>query len=145
MIRLKEIPYERLACVVLVAVAITATSLSTAQTTRKASLSSPEVIAVKFHADWCGSCRTMGPVMTDLQNKFDGKPALFVTFNLTNQSSSHQSELHAAALGLQDLWAQNAGKTGKIYLIDADSKETVATLTKNDDFKAMGAALSGAL
>lgn len=32
--------------------------------------SAPQIIAVKFHADWCGFCKAMSPVFTDLENKF---------------------------------------------------------------------------
>jgi hypothetical protein len=34
----------------------------------------PKIIAVKFHADWCGAYPAMGPVFTDLSNKLDGRP-----------------------------------------------------------------------
>jgi thiol-disulfide isomerase/thioredoxin len=116
-----------------------------AQDTRAAAAAAPNVIAVKFHADWCGSCRAMGPVMTDLQNKFDGDPALFVTLDLTNNSTSHQAELHASALGLGELWASNGGKTGRVYLVDSNTGEVLSTLTKEHDLKAMSAELKDAI
>tara|TARA_E500000331_G_C17267879_1_gene717890 strand:+ start:2873 stop:3037 length:165 start_codon:yes stop_codon:yes gene_type:complete len=27
----------------------------------------PELIAIKFHADWCGSCKLMGSTFEELQ------------------------------------------------------------------------------
>ena len=41
-----------------------------------------------------------GPIFTDLQNKFDGKPVLFVTLDFTNRTTHYQSELLASALGM---------------------------------------------
>ncbi len=108
-------------------------------------IAKPKVIIAKFHADWCGSCKAMGPVMEDLQNKFDGEQTLFVTFDLTNRTTKHQSELLSTALGLEKLWAENNGATGVIKIVDAQSKEVVASLNKDKTLKDMTAAISSAI
>lgn len=87
----------------------------------------------------------MGPVFADLQNKTDGEPALLVTLDLTNQTTRNQAELHAAALGLSDLWISNGGSTGKVHLVNGASKATIATLTHEQSLKDMTAALKSAL
>lgn len=106
---------------------------------------SPEIIALKFHADWCGSCRAMGPIFTDLRNKFDTKPVLFLELDHTSEPSRRQAEYLAAALGLQEVWKQDGGSTGFILLIDADTHEVLVRLTKEQDLKAMGGQLVEAL
>ena len=100
----------------------------------------PDLLAVKFHADWCGSCKKMGPVFEDLRNKYDGKSVLFVTLDLTNGTTRSQAQYMAAALGFGDVYAQNTG-TGFILLLDGDSRQQVAKLTADQDIKAMGAQL----
>ena len=100
----------------------------------------PELLAVKFHADWCGSCKKMGTVFEDLRNKYDGKSVLFVTLDLTNSTTRSQAEYLAAALGFGDIYAKNAG-TGFILLLDGDSNNQVAKLTADQDIKSMGAQL----
>ncbi|MEM9557824.1 MAG: thioredoxin domain-containing protein [Acidobacteriota bacterium] len=97
----------------------------------------PEIMAVKFHADWCGSCKRMGPVFEDLRNKYDGKPVLFVELDLTNGTTRTQAEFLASALGFGDVYAQNQG-TGFILLLDGDSRKQLAKLTSDQDIKAMG-------
>jgi hypothetical protein len=64
------------------------------------SIPGPQIVAVKFHGDRCGSCRKMGTAFTDLQNKLDGSPILFVQLDLTNNTTKHQAVLLASALGL---------------------------------------------
>lgn len=98
--------------------------------------STPKVLVLKFHADWCGSCRAMGPVLRDLQNKMDGKPILFSTLDRTNQSTSHQAQMLASALGIQKTYATTPG-TGFLLVLDANSKEVLARLTKKQSVKEM--------
>lgn len=106
--------------------------------TAEATPASPEIVAVKFHADWCGSCKRMGTVFEDLRNKYDGKPVLFVELDLTNGTTRSQAEYLAAALGFGDVFAQNQG-TGFILLLDGKSRQQLAKLTADQDIKAMGA------
>ena len=100
----------------------------------------PDILAVKFHADWCGSCKKMGPIFEDLRNKYDGKSVLFVTLDLTNGTTRAQAEFMASALGFGDAFAANSG-TGFILLLDGDSRQQVAKLTADQNIKVMGAEL----
>lgn len=89
----------------------------------------PGILAVKFHADWCGTCREMKPMLTEVQEAFAESSVLFVTFDLTDSKTGHQSRLLSSAIGLDDLWAENGGKTGQLYLLDADEKTVLETVT----------------
>jgi thiol-disulfide isomerase/thioredoxin len=104
----------------------------------EAATAEPRLIAVKFHGDWCGSCKKMGPVFTDLQNKLDGSPILFVKLDLTNNTTKHQAQLMAAALGLSKTYHDNLG-TGFILLIDGKTKQVAAKLTADMTLKQMAA------
>lgn len=105
----------------------------------------PALVVAKFHADWCSACRAMGDVATDLANKHDGQPILFVTFDLTNATTRRQSELRAAAFGLGDLFDANQEKTGFLVVVDAKTRAEVARLTREQSLKDMSGALAKAL
>ena len=105
----------------------------------------PQIIAVKFHADWCGFCKAMGPVFTDLENKFDGKPVLFVTLDLTNVTTLNRSKLLASALGIGPVYKANEGTTGLILLLDGKTRQVAARLNSEHTLKDMAAALDEAL
>lgn len=100
----------------------------------------PKLIAVKYHADWCGSCKKMGPVFEDLRDKYDGEPVLFVTLDRTNRTTRSQADFLAASLGIGDSAARHAG-TGFVVVYDATHRTELAKLTADQDIKAMGAAL----
>lgn len=103
--------------------------------------STPAVIAVKFHADWCGSCKAMGPVFEELQAKYDVQPVLYITLDYTHNFDRHQSKYLATTLGLEKIWADNGGKTGFILLINGHTKEVMETLTRSHNLKQMGTIL----
>ncbi|MCI0366070.1 MAG: protein disulfide isomerase family protein [Phycisphaerales bacterium] len=105
----------------------------------------PKIIAVKFHADWCGFCKQMGAAFEELQAKFDQEPALYVTFDQTRDFGRKQSQYLAHAMGLDDVWKENGGKTGFILLIDPKTKQVVQRLTHEQNLKQIGAALQEAV
>ncbi len=97
----------------------------------------PELLIVKFHADWCGSCKAIGPALEDLTNKLDGKPILFVELDFTNKTTKHQANLLASTIGIEKIVANN-NATGFILVIDSKTKEIKAKLTKAQTTKEMG-------
>ncbi len=117
--------------------ALLALALPALTTAAASGPAAPELVAVKFHADWCGSCKKMGNVFEDLRNKYDGRPILFVTLDLTNGTTRSQAEYMASALGFGKVFAENQG-TGFILLLDGSSRQQLAKLTADQDIKAMG-------
>ncbi len=97
----------------------------------------PTIIAVKFHADWCGACKAMGAVFTDLRNKLDDKPVLFVELDFTNATTRHQAMLMASALGINPALEENPG-TGFILLLDG-KRQVTGKLTSPQTLKQMAA------
>jgi len=125
-------------------VAFAATGIGAGQDTA-ANPGGPQIIAVKFHADWCGYCKQMGSVFEEMQAKYDQQPVLYVTFDHTREFNRTQSRYMAHALDLDRIWKEHGGKTGFILLIDAETHEVVEKLTHDEGLKRMGAALQDAV
>ena len=104
-----------------------------------------EVYAVKFHADWCGSCKVIAPSFEGLQEKFDTLPVLYITLDHTREHNRQQAEYLAQGLGLDEVIKEKGGKTGFILLIDAETKEVLGTLNREHNLKVMGASLQEAV
>lgn len=98
---------------------------------------SPKLLVVKFHADWCKTCRAMGPVFEDLQNKIDGGNVLFVKLDFTNNKTKNQAVLLGAQLGITEILSQNDRRTGFVLVIDAKSKKVLQKLGVDDDVDEM--------
>ncbi len=100
-------------------------------------IETPQLMLVKFHADWCRICRAMGPVFEDLQNKMDGKNILFIKLDFTNNQTKHQAHMLGAALGITPVLKRNYRRTGFILIIDPKTKKVLQKLSKDDDVYAM--------
>ena len=105
----------------------------------------PKLIAIKFHADWCGSCKAMGNVYEELQEKHDQQPVLWLVLDHTRAHHRQQAAFLAQALDLDTVWEEHGGKTGFILLIDPEQQRVLVKLTREHGIKQMGAKLKEAL
>ena len=88
-----------------------------------------KILAVKFHADYCGACKALNKPLDDLATKLEGESVKFVKFDFTSDESKKKSEQMASELKVDDVYKKNDG-TGYVLLIDSESGETLATLTR---------------
>lgn len=127
-------PLSILAAISLVAVAFSIAAMSQranaqssaqADESEAAAFRSPDLILVKFHADWCPKCRALQPLFDEVAEKHASADILFVQLDRTNATTSAQSELHAAQLGLGEHWDAFRKKNGYIALFNAETGELV--------------------
>ena len=93
----------------------------------------PKLMGVLFYADWCGSCKTLDPLIEKARGKtgLDDMDIVFVRMDLSDNTTRAQSAMLASSLGIGDIFARNDGKTGYMALIDTDTKEIVGKIDKS--------------
>ncbi len=99
----------------------------------------PKVIAVQVFAQWCEPCLEMEEAVGHLADRFDGEPVLGIVLDVTDLSTRYHARLLAGALELDALYREKKDTLGEIYLLDAESKALIETITEADDFETMSA------
>ena len=95
-----------------------------------------KIAAIKFHADYCGSCKKLEPKITELKSTFKDQGVVFVKFDLTDDASKSKTKTLASAEGLENVLNSNKG-TGYIVLYDLKTKKVVGTLKNSQDVAEM--------
>jgi len=92
----------------------------------------PAYYAVKFHSDYCGSCKIMAPEIDQAfgEGGLNKEDILFVKLDFTDKGTIHQAKLKAAALGIDGFLKEAGAKTGYMVLLDAATNEELARFTK---------------
>lgn len=104
------------------------------------------VLAVLSYADWCGSCKALDPKVKAVQaaNAFDGVEFATIDYTLRDANAFFAD---AETLGVADAMRATFPekiKTGRLYLVNLDSGEVVATVDKSMDEAAISAAITEA-
>ncbi len=96
----------------------------------------PALYVVKVHADWCGACTALIPVLEEVRTSLADKPVLFLEMDVTDAKRTSQSRLLAAALGIEEPFKAN-NRTGLVLVIDPEKKAVVETLTRKNPAEEM--------
>ena len=138
--RLRETGRVALALVCAV-LAVTATASATEGTESDTAADRPIVLMI--HADWCGTCRVLGPVWEQIQADFADNSTV-VVFDVTDRNAYAESAQAAKALGVEDFFSKHRAKTGTIAVLACNSHEPVAVLKGERDIAVYRAALAKA-
>lgn len=87
-----------------------------------------KLIAVKFHADWCGKCKSLEKPLAELRTLAAEDAVLFLTVDLTDPKNTRQAEYLLSAIGAAGLWEEYGRKTGFVLVLDAGNKKVVGTI-----------------
>ena len=104
----------------------------------------PALLAIDFYADWCGYCAQMKESRAEVRERHGEDAVLFLTLDHSDRESK-QPEFHAAMLGLDEVWEEHGGRTGRMLLIEPESKQIVKVLTNEHDTDAMSQAIAAHL
>ena len=103
----------------------------------------PALYVVKVHADWCGSCKALAPVLEEVRESLADEPVLFLELDVTDEARTAQARLLTAALGIEDHLKAN-NKTGLVLLIDpGDNNALLETLTRKNSADEMVGKIQG--
>lgn len=91
---------------------------------------SKEKVVAIFAADWCGSCKTLDPIMQATMKQANPQNATFVKFDLTDDASKAKSLEAAKKMGLEEIYAANNSKTGFALVLDKKTKAVLGTINK---------------
>ncbi len=81
-----------------------------------------ELELVLMRADWCAQCRVLGAKLDRVLPSFEGEPVKLVVADLTDiHHPAGRAVLEQEGLGA--LFESNRGRTGVLYLIDAETGE----------------------
>ena len=103
-----------------------------------------EIVIVAMHADWCGTCRVLGPELEEAVARLGDQPITVVKADLTDRDNP-EGKATLFALGLDDLYRRNDGKTGVLYLVDADTGTVVGVLSGRSDNEFIERTVRGAV
>ena len=87
----------------------------------------------------------MGPIVTEVSAKYTDAGVEFVTFDFTSEETTAAAVAKAASLGVSELYASKAPKTGFALVYDTQSKKVLTTLSAQQDSAQWAAEIDKAL
>ncbi len=99
----------------------------------------PNIIAVRVRHDMCPICKGLDPEFPKIIEK-NKDSVLWVTLDLSTETSQKQAALLVAALGLESVWTGDMSKMGSLTYVDGKTKE-VLSFVQTDKASEIRAAL----
>jgi thiol-disulfide isomerase/thioredoxin len=101
-------------------------------------------VVVAIHASWCPACKTVGPVLSKVQQQYSGK-AHFVTFDVSDRGSTKSAQNQAKQLGLNSFLQSNKSQTGLVAIVNPATGEVIQQFRGNGNLKDYQMALQQAI
>ena len=99
----------------------------------------PAIIAVRIRHDMCPYCKSFDPKFPTLTLQSDSKSVLFVTLDLSNETTQRQAAMLVSALGLEKVWTGDMSRMGSIVFVDGATREIISTVMQVDTKKVAAA------
>lgn len=97
----------------------------------------PQMLVVKFRADWCGPCKIMEPSLDQALRSLNDPSIRLVSIDTTNGATSQVAAHNAFDANVVKQYNQWLGITGFAVMIDADTKNTLGCVNMTYDAQMM--------
>jgi len=74
-------------------------------------------VVIDIYASWCSACKNIAPTLSQLKKEYAGK-VNFVVLDVSDKSTTAQSEAIAKELGLSNFFTANKTQTGSLTIVD---------------------------
>jgi len=117
-------------------------SLGLTGTTQAYGPPTPDVYVVMFHADWCGPCKVVNPVLDQALRQLNDPRIEYLRIDISGGNGEYNG--HAVFdRGIVRQYNMWLGVTGFAAIIDGDTKQTLGCVNMNYDTRAMGQHIRG--
>ncbi len=111
----------RLAIVALAFVALLTPFMTTNARNSAVKKKSAKQTVVLLHADWCGACKKLAPILADLKQQY-GDRLNFVELDVTNEETTAQAAKTAQRLGIGNFFETNKKKSSLVAVVGKGGK-----------------------
>lgn len=105
-----------------------------------AEVKAPDIIAVRVRHDMCPLCKGLDPKFPEIIRNVNDESVLFVTLDLTDETTQQQAALTVGALGIESVWTGDLANLGTVTFVDGKSKRILSSV-QTVDAKKIEAAL----
>ncbi len=97
-----------------------------------AKVEAPAIIAVRVRHDMCPLCKGLDPKFPEIIRNANDESVLFVTLDLTDETTQQQAALTVGALGIESVWTGDLSKLGSVTFVDGSSKRIISSVQTVD-------------
>ena len=97
-----------------------------------AKVMAPDIIAVRVRHDMCPLCRELDPKFPTIIRNANDESVLFVTLDLSDETTQKQAALTVGALGIESVWTGDLSKLGSVTFVDGKSKRIISSVQTVD-------------
>ncbi len=97
-----------------------------------AEVKAPDIIAVRVRHDMCPLCKGLDPKFPEIIRNANDESVLFVTLDLTDETTQRQAALTVGALGIESVWTGDLSNLGSVTFVDGKSKRIISSVQTVD-------------